>query len=230
MKLTNLILAAAALAFSSMSFATPQYGGNTYGPTIFTGLGSGATVPAGTDDGYYIWNDIGNSHNWHMRWTSPNQTSNPSWAGHIEINDAANTSLGLVSWDSGDNLLENSFFGITLTATTNTLGNWDGIDFSLTDFAAQGYVLGFNLQTSFLDLDTVVSDPGVASNNIFIGSGYESTNVLVTNIPTAFAGGDFPAGGSYQQFEIKVPEPSIIALFGLGLAGLGFSARRRKMS
>jgi hypothetical protein len=32
-----------------------------------------------------------------------------------------------------------------------------------------------------------------------------------------------------SQVRSQVPEPSIIALFGLGLAGLGFSARRKKV-
>lgn len=203
-------------ASASAALATPQYHGSTTSDGELV-LSHGA--------GYYIWNDLHNTRNWYVRWTGvgANDPDNTvEWFGDLEFE---NQNLGTYETfgfeSSGPHLdsLNGYHFGtsdlITWTAATNDHGGVDGFNFTL---AGGVELLQFSLGSSlFAGLHPALRDPGLPSNGIYIGDGYNTTNALVLE------GRD----GIYQQFEISVPEPSTVALLGLGLAGFGVLRRRR---
>ncbi len=207
------------VAFSlgtTFAFATPQYTGNTTSATPLI-LDQGA--------GYYLWNDANDTSNWSLRWTGDGADHNPvKWFGRLTFQNFQLGTLTEVSFESGgsDTLTPpnpNSVSqDIEWNNLTNDSGGFDGVDFKLQGTTElMQFTLGSSL---FDDFNLVPQDPGVASNNIFIGDGYDSTNVLVVGNPNL--------SKRSQQFEVLVPEPGTLALLGLGLAGLGVSRRRKQ--
>jgi hypothetical protein len=239
MKIKSILATVAVLVISTSVYATPQYNGSTVGTK--NNFDTERTHLTDDTSGYYIWNNAGDPSKWALRWTGNNaDTSNSSiignsgidWFGSITF---ASNGLGTVtekSFDSGDIssvIPASTPFNDTFTwsAVTGTNGGWDGINFTLASYETLlSFSLGSDLY-AFADLP-LHSGAGVASKGIYIGGGtsgspaFNTTNVLVK---------DYDAGRRVQSFEISVvPEPSIIALFGLGLVGLGFAGRRRQQS
>jgi hypothetical protein len=206
----TLLLAATLSIASFTATATPQYSGNTFGTAI------------GSDSGYYLWNDAMSPSNWYLRWTdNSGARKKPSWFGRIEFIESA---LGTVSefqfGGSDQTLIAYDQMGtgsdqISWQTRTNTSGGVDGINFSLTSSIE---LMRFTLGSSrFTGLPTMATDPGLESTDIFIGSGYASTNALVTTSNRK----------TRQSFEILVPAPGALALLGLGLLGLGLVRRKQ---
>ena len=213
----RLMMAAALVVSSACALATPQYVGPTEGNPGFK-LNKGNTS---LGYGYYVWNDVADPSRWTVAWSGRGAAINPvTWYGEIEfITNNSLVGATPLKFESNDDLDIDltGAKGLEWEAITNNTGGWDGFTFTIdSTYETLQFSLGSNL---FNNLDLVNTDPGVASTNIFIGEDKNSTNVLV---------GTWDGTSRLQQFEVHVPEPGTLALFGLGLAGLGLSRRKEK--
>jgi hypothetical protein len=228
MKLTKLILTAGALLASTSLFATPQYIDKTTSASDLVGGNAGGTGSAG----YYIWNEEAATDQWHIRWTSDNASTDSiiDWFGNIVFHNSALDSTSSYLFENGgtygdtlnvsyDNWLTGEDeFG--WAAHTNDIGGVDGIDFVI---GGNLELLEFNLGTSLYNIDSsdvcLLDSCASEASFVYIGEDLAAPDVLQFITPN---------GRTVQTFEVAVPEPSIIALFGLGLIGMGFVGRRRK--
>jgi hypothetical protein len=126
---------------------------------------------------------------------------------------------------SSSNRNSTTTFGTTITDLTLA-------DLSSAVFLGGGSTTGISTMSAYLDTGNAAfgmsdvllgtfSDSGAFSFNFaqYLISDQDTFSLtLVSKI----------VGSGSTDTDIKVSEPSILALFGLGLVGLGFSARRRK--
>ncbi len=217
MNFKQITLTAAALVFASASYATPLYTGST---TSATALLPNTSQNSNTS-GYYIWNDEASMADWHIRWTSDlNSTGTTSWFGNLTFRDSNLGTTAAVTFENTDDVLQVSYDDFMMggmdvlgfTSVTNNTGGIDGIDFTIENNLE---LMVFSLGTSLYTADS--SNTPTESSLIYIGGDLRTPDVFIAN-------NNF---GTLQSFEIAVPEPSILALFGLGLAGLGFAARKK---
>lgn len=80
------------------------------------------------------------------------------------------------------------------------------------------------------DLETLLGSSGSLSGGAFSQSGYGEISAAgpysVTQVVTITHGGGLKT--TSFNYEIKVPEPMTLALFGAGLIGMGFVGRRKR--
>lgn len=204
----TLLLAATLSIATFTATAAPQYNGNTFGTTV------------GSDSGYYLWNDVMSPSDWYLRWTDNSGVGKiPYWFGTIEFIDSELGTVSEFQFGASDSSIVSynttTSDQITWESRTSVSGGVDGIDFSLTSSIE---LMRFTLGSSrFTGLPTMATDPGLETTGVFIGSGYASTNALVTTTN----------GRTNQTFEILVPAPGALALMALGLLGLGLARRKQ---
>lgn len=206
MNINKTIIAAALFSVSSIAAALeiPSYSGSTFGSEL--------TNTSSLNAGYYLWNDETSTRDWSLRWLGSGASNNlPEWNGSIRFYNSELASVTPYLFEIGsdplnpqDSLIEgfdSPFLGgddaFSWEAITNNSGGVDGIDFTL----------AADIETFQLSLGADI-DYG-----IYIGASY--------------ANPDFQIIDGEKNFLIEVPEPSVLGLMGLALAGLGLARRKQ---
>lgn len=214
------------LALATSAMATPIYSGNTvatYGESTASATDDNPTLP--TASGYYIWSNETRDE-WSVRWTGNgnNNTGWYDWWGSIELGSSTElTSTTNVLFEAGHsddlNIYGQGIPGLstTLVSSGEAGPHWDGFDFTI-DILQVGEVIGFNLGSTLFDFSSYSNGDEAEFGGVFIGDGLASPLALYQG-----AGSSTPT----QNFEIAVTEPGSVALFGLGLVGLGFARRKQ---
>jgi hypothetical protein len=191
-----------------------------FGPTnqaLFSG--TGASSDTGT-----TWNSL----------TSSGGTNLLNSLGSVTTIGVSTTASQEYS-DSGTNEL--------LIDRTFVSGTWDSFDVilsGLNDLSIYNlYVYGSN--TNYASLYTVGAESGFALGSVIAPPYSEDNHYALLNLLNSTGGSmtlnvaRYNSSGAavisgFQLEEISaVPEPSVIALFGLGLVGLGLARRRRQV-
>jgi hypothetical protein len=214
--LTKSILAATTLTFSSLLNAIPIYSGAT---TADFGVMPG---PAWSNAaGYYIWSND-SLDNWSVRWTGNDfgAVFHGTWGGQVALTDLASGSVVDVRFEA--NQIDATYVFQDLGGYRDFInfdGNagpgYDGFNFSLNsqDFALMNFSFW---STAFTNM--VASENPVEATGIYIGQDFASPQVEVIQRHDKVI----------QYFQVRVPEPGTIMLFGLGLMGIGATWRMRK--
>jgi hypothetical protein len=211
-----MLLGILALGVVSVSQATPVYTGLTEAD-----FGTGDTgrpgAAASTDAGYYLWTT---GDTWSVRWTGNDNgdVSVYDWFGLINLVNLVDGSVTEMRFEAVDSLNVTNFFGTDLIYYTAVAGSgWDGFDFTID--SSNYSVIDFALGSTMFD-SLIPSPEEVMGTNIFIGQDFNTPLVQVQ---------DWGNGHIVQRFEVaSVPEPSTLALMGIGLLGMGLGRRYKK--
>ncbi len=210
------ILAASTLTFSSLLNAIPIYSGAT--AAEFGVMPGPATSNAA---GYYIWSNDALDR-WSVRWTGNDfgDVSHGTWGGQVALTDLASGSVVDVQFEA--NQIDATYvfqdlggYRDFINFDGNVGSGYDGFNFSLNNqnFAMMNFSFW---STAFSNLS--VSENPVEATGIYIGQDFASPQVEVIQRHDKVI----------QYFQVRVPEPGTIMLFGFGLMGIGVTRRMRK--
>lgn len=216
MKTMKTIAVATTFALSTAgAFATPVYYGSTD-----ANFGTNPANASSNDAGYYVWSKNGGD-DWSVRWTGNDNgdTGWYDWFGTVNLQNLETGSVQGVQFESNQSDSVNEFANIggvmdVITYEGEAGPGWDGFDFSLTT-PSQTQVIDFALGSSlFTNLEVAPGD--VAGTNLYIGDQLNTPDVQVQWYDPD------KRDRMVQRFEVsQVPEPGTLALFGLGLMGIG---------
>ncbi len=218
--LTLLNTASAAYISQGVNPVDRTYAEGAPAGIIFNNQGAATTA---ISPGIYIWNDgQTNPDDWHIRWTDYPLSGGYLFDGLVQVelgNSVLSTSF--VSKDSGNPqdwvVSQNTPNRDYIIFSSYVNQGWDGIDFSL-DPNSDASVIRLSLGSTLFaggNNSSSLESGWAEATNIFLGS---SLNTIDANHAWNLYTGN-------ASFDISVPEPALLSLFGLGLVGLGFSRK-----
>jgi len=170
----------------------------------------------------------------------------------IVIDDYSNTSYTFMNTDAAmSSVLGETDYKSTQYANFNLVQSFDTsycsgcngsflLSFTTTSVGTAEGVYGAGFDVLFNSADnpyyafTTYADGSTTNDLLSTGFFGITADVLIESIHMGLSGGAKTNGGSFALDNLtigtiggQVPEPAIIALFGLGLVGIGFARRRQ---